>query len=202
MSQAFHNTRTSTQLLNGLRDAGNDAVWQEFVTRYQPLLSRYCLKLGLRDADAADVTQQILLEFSRSYQAGKYDREKGRLRQWLYGIAHNQVRNWRRRQRNKEVQIGADSDDGDFFARIDDEHHLSQVWEEEWQDSILRRCLHQVRAEVKETTYRAFELFALEQKPADEVAALLQTTANAVFSAKRRILRRIRELMPDAEEFL
>lgn len=200
MTHAIHNTKTSTQLLEGLRDADNDAIWQEFVTRYEPLMLRYCQKLGLRDADAADVTQQILLEFSKSYQAGKYDREKGRLRQWLYGIAHNQVRNWRRRNANREVQIAGQTDSVDFFAKIDDDNHLSRVWEEEWQDTILRRCLEQVRSEVQEKTFRAFEMFALEQKPAETVAQELETTQNAVFSAKRRILRRIRELMPEIEE--
>jgi RNA polymerase sigma-70 factor (ECF subfamily) len=57
-----------------------------------------------------------------------------------------------------------------------------------------------VRSEVKPETMRAFERFALDELPADEVAAELGLTQNAVFGAKRRVLGRIRELLPLVED--
>ncbi len=191
---------TSTHLLDGLKDPHNQAVWGQYVERYRPLLVRYGRRLGLREDEAEDVAQQILIEFSKAYQAGKYDRDKGRLRVWLFGIARNLIRNWQRRARRRERQVGFDSQQTDVFHRIEDNDALGAAWEQEWRDAVLKQCLVQVRAEVQPQTFEAFERFAYSEKPAEEVARELGITANAVFSAKRRVLRRIRELMPLVDE--
>ena len=76
---------------------------------------------------------------------------------------------------------------------------LLEIWEQEWRDAIVRQCLEQVRAEVQETTYEAFELFACRGWQAERVAEHLGLTPNAVFGAKRRVLERIRELRSEFE---
>ena len=76
-------TRTTTVLLEGLHDASNDAVWGEFDRRYRPVVFGFARRLGLDDADAADVAQETLTRFLEEYRRGVYDRERGRLRSWL-----------------------------------------------------------------------------------------------------------------------
>ena len=49
-------------------------------------------------------------------------------------------------------------------------------------------------------TLEAFRLFALEDWPAEKVGAHLDMTPNAVFGAKRRVLERVRELIPLMED--
>lgn len=198
-SSHFSVTITSTDLLLGLRDPNNSSIWQQYVDRYRPLLVKYGRKLGLKDADAEDVAQLTLVTFCRAYQDGKYDRERGRLRVWLFAIARNQILNWHRR-RDREVQISNDADRTDFFAGIDDENRMEQVWEEEWRDAVVKHCLDEIRREVEPRTFEAFELFATQGVAAEVVGEKLGITANAVFGAKRRILRRLRELLPAAEE--
>lgn len=195
-------TLTSTTILDGLRDPQNHGVWDAYVRRYRPLLLRYGHKLGLSDTDADDVAQQILSEFCRAYQQGKYDRTKGRLRHWLFGIARNQVRNWQRRAAPPAgVPDGANScTSTDFFARLPDDARMEALWEEEWRNTVLAQAMAQIRDEVEEHTFRAFHMFAYEGRPAEVVARELGTTANAIFSAKRRILRRLRELLPQVED--
>jgi RNA polymerase sigma-70 factor (ECF subfamily) len=70
------------------------------------------------------------------------------------------------------------------------------VWEEEWHHAVLRECLGMVRSEVEPSTFAAFELFVVQGWRAARVAERLNMTENAVFKAKRRILRRARELLP------
>ena len=67
---------------------------------------------------------------------------------------------------------------------------------------MLRQCLLEVSLEVEPKTFRAFELFARQGKPARDVANELGISENAVFGAKRRVLRRVRELLPKIEEVL
>jgi RNA polymerase sigma-70 factor (ECF subfamily) len=193
-------TVTNTFLLEGLQNPDNQVVWQEFVDRYRPLLVKYARRLGLKEADAQDASQQTLIAFCTAYQQGKYDREKGRLRIWLFGIARNQVMNMHRRDKRKEVQVAEDSDQTNFFARQGNENELEQIWEEEWRDAVLRQCLEEVRKEVDPKTIEAFELFAWKGTPAQEVAEKLGMTANAVFIAKHRVMKRIKELLPQMEE--
>ncbi|TWT46226.1 ECF RNA polymerase sigma factor SigL [Phycisphaerae bacterium RAS1] len=193
-------TMTSTFILEGLRDPDNRAVWGEYVARYRPLLVSYARRLGLAEPDAEDVAQQTLVSFSTAYQDGKYEREKGRLRAWLFAIARNQVVNWRRNQRSREHQVGEPDSGTGYFASQPDDKSMEAIWDEEWRAAVLARCLAQVRSEVQPATYEAFELFAYRGMAAEDVARKLGMTANAVFGAKRRILRRVRELLPDMEE--
>ena len=191
---------TTTLLLEGLKDAGNRLVWDQFVGRYRPLLVVYAGRLGLRPPDAEDVAQSILIEFSQAYRSGKYDRERGRLRDWLFGIARNQIANWRRRTAARpEVRVADAGSEADLLAEAVADDQWAALWEQEWRDAVMQQCLNEVRREVQPHTYEAFELFACRGWPADRVAAHLNITANAVFGAKRRILRRVRDLMPAVE---
>lgn len=194
------NTITNTVLLEGLRDAGNRSVWSQFVGRYQPLIVKYARRFGLHDADAEDAAQQALIAFCGAYQEGKYEREKGRLRVWLFGIARNQIRNAIKKGRRREVQITDNSTGTDFFARNLDDDTFERLWEEEWREAVLRQCLQEVAREFDPKTIEAFELFAWKGQTAQAVAERLGVTPNAVFIAKHRIMKRIRELMPKMED--
>lgn len=193
-------TITNTQLLDDLRNPGNETVWQQFVNRYMPMIVKYAVRSGLRSADAEDAAQQTMIAFCTAYQQGKYDREKGRLRFWLYGIARNQIKSVFRRRAKQEVQVAEDTAQTDFFARQPDEADLEKVWEEEWREAVLRQCLEEVHREFDAKSIEAFELFAWKGLPAQEVAERLGMTPNAVFIVKSRILKRIRELVPDMEK--
>ena len=185
-------TITSTSLLEGLKDAENDEVWQDYVGRYRPLLVRYAARSGVTPDDAEDVAQATLHAFCVSYREGRYDRRKGRLRAWLLGIAQNQVRRFKRRP-SPERQAGAEFFD---YAGAPAAPEQDEVWEQEWQSAVLRQCLEEIRREVKPRTFEAFERFALAGESAARIAEDLGVSENAVFLAKRRILRRVREIWP------
>lgn len=193
-------TMTNTILLEGLRDAGNKTIWRSFVERYRPLIVKYAMRFGMSESDAQDAAQHSLLAFCTSYQKGKYAREQGRLRHWLFGIARNQIRNAIRRRPRHEVQVAAEPDQTDFFDRISDDDRAEQAWEGEWRDAVLRQCLQEVRSEFDAKSLEAFELFAWKGLPAQEVGQQLGMTPNAVFIAKHRIMKRLREIVPQMEQ--
>ncbi len=94
-------TATSSSLLEGLKDAANRTRWHEYVDRYRPLIVSFSLSRGLDGEEAEDFAQTVLLEFSRAYRAGRYDAGKGRLRSWLFGIVHRQLRSFLRARRSR-----------------------------------------------------------------------------------------------------
>lgn len=189
-------TRTSTSLLEGLRDTGDVGRWTEYVGRYRPSIVAWAQRAGVPPADAEDVAQASLLAFCNAFLGGRYDREKGRLRAWLFGIVHKEVQAWRRRRRVGELPAAAAPPD----AADEAPHELERMWEEEWHAAVLRQCMDVVRREVQASTARAFELYVLQERPPEEVAGELGMTVNAVYGAKRRVLERVRELMPLMEE--
>ncbi len=192
-------TITSTYLLEGLKKPDNRTIWQQFVARYRPLLVSYGRRLGLREEEAEDAAQTTLMEFSTAFQVGKFDREKGRLRKWLFGIARNQIKNTFKK-RPREVQVGGETEHADLFAKVSDEDRWEELWEQEWRQAVLRQCLDEIRTQFDAKTVEAFELFASRGQPAKQVADQLEMSENAVFLAKHKILKRIRELVPQMEE--
>jgi RNA polymerase sigma-70 factor (ECF subfamily) len=63
----------------------------------------------------------------------------------------------------------------------------------------LMACLEQVRKELDPAVFEAFRLYALEDKPVEEVAVQLTMSHNAVYIAKSRVLSRLRQLEREFE---
>ena len=49
--------------------------------------NEFCRSRGLQDADARDVTQEVLVQISRRVEA--WDSSKGKFRSWLFRITQN-----------------------------------------------------------------------------------------------------------------
>ncbi len=193
-------TVTSTDLLDGLREPSNRATWDAYVGRYRPMIVEYARRVGAAAEDAEEIAQQALAAFAEAYRRGSYRRDRGRLRDWLFGIVRRQLRNWYRRHRGREVLVGTGVGGTDFFSRVAGEDRLRDLWEAECRAAVLDHCLRCVRREVQAATWDAFELFACRNWPAARVAEQLGISENAVFKAKERVIGRIRELRPIAEE--
>ncbi len=190
---------TCTELLQGLR-VQDEAAWSRFVERYRPVVLGWAERAGLSRDDAEDVTQSALADFTRAYREGRYDRDQGRLRAWLLGIARNELARWWRARPDRELPAGAAATTGGVLASLPSPDEQQALWEGEWRSAVLSEAMDAIRREVQPSTWRAFELFALEIRPAHEVAAELELSENAVYGAKRRVLQRLREVLPVLED--
>ncbi len=188
----MNTTVTSTELLAGLRDAHNKSAWRQLCARYEPILLACAGRAGLQQADAHDVVQETLLTFVERFRAGDYDRERGRLRAWLRGIAANKIHEVRRQRPRQEVQAADQTGSTQLLQRVPDEAELADDFEAEWERSVLAECLRLVREQVDVLTFESFRLYALEDRPVEEVAARLGITREAVYVHKSRVLKRLR----------
>lgn len=81
-----------------------------------------------------------------------------------------------------------------LIAELEDPNsRLSRAWDEEHNRHVMRKLLEEMRDEFEPRTWQAFERFALEARPAAEVAKELNLTPNAVFIAKSRVMSRLRQ---------
>src|SRR5262249_57394156 len=75
------------------RDPTDQAAWAEFVEHYGRHIYRWCRQWGLQDADAEDVTQEILLKLARKLREFTYNPESS-FRGWLKTVAHHAWRDF------------------------------------------------------------------------------------------------------------
>lgn len=191
-------TRTSTLFLQRITDLSDHAAWEQFDQRYRPILMSVGRRLGLGVVDAEDAAQETLAAFLVDYRAGRYKREMGRLRDWLAGIMAHKVRDSQRRTQRHSALIGAAATSPPVESIEDKSVELAM--QKEWLAAALRQTLDLVRQECTPEMFESFELFALQQWPAAQVAKRLGISADSVYQNKRRVLLRIRELLPQAEE--
>jgi DNA-directed RNA polymerase specialized sigma24 family protein len=57
---------TRPSLLARVRDGQDADAWSTFVTLYAPVVYRYVRRRGLQDAEAADLTQEVMVEVARA----------------------------------------------------------------------------------------------------------------------------------------
>lgn len=188
-------TRTTTQLLEGLHDPENSAAWAEFDARYRPILLAVARRVGLNDADAADVAQETVVRFLAEYRAGRYDRERGRLRAWVLTIARSRIAGLRRFRATRR-EVGADG-----LPSIPDADELEGHWMAERRRVLLREAMRelQARSRVEPKTMRAFELHVARGMPVAEVAEELGMSRHDVYLAKSRVTARLRDILAELE---
>ena len=75
---------TRASLLLRLRDPRNAAAWNDFLDLYGPLVYGYARKQGLQDADAADLSQDVLIAVAGAVGRLEYDPSYGAFRNWLF----------------------------------------------------------------------------------------------------------------------
>lgn len=186
---------TTTALLDQLHDFEGD-VWRGFAGRFGPLMVEFARRGGVAAEEVEDVAQETLLAFAQAYDKGGFDRDRGGLRTWMFSIARNKIVDWHRRR--GRVQRESVGDVTGFWSEVEGEQAWAN-WEETWERVLLELCISRARAEFKDSTFRAFELTALQGESAKVVAEQLGLTENAVFIAKHRVLGRMRELARDCE---
>lgn len=187
---------TTTLLLEGLHDPGNHRAWQEFQERYVPIMLAFARRLGLSESEAADATQDGLLRFLQEYRAGRYDRQRGRLRSWLIGIVRYRVADRRRMVATDPIVAGDTA-----IGQLPIDGALEAIWDAEQRQEILRRAFHALRADSRlaEKTILAFERLVIDERPVAEVAAELGMTANDVYVAKSRVYEKLSAVVLELE---
>jgi RNA polymerase sigma factor (sigma-70 family) len=189
---------TRASLLVRLRDPHDRDAWGHFVEVYGPLIYGYARRRGLQDADAADVTQEVLQQLSHALPEFAYDRSRGTFRGWLFTLVHHRVYDLATRSRKRE------QGSGDTGHQLSLEQRPAPVqeaeWNEEWQRRLFQCAAEWVRSSFEEPTWQAFWLTAVEGRKASDVASELGLTVGAVYIAKSRVVAKIKERVRELEE--
>lgn len=180
---------TRASLLVRLRDRLDESAWREFVQLYAPVVYRFARRRGLQDADAADLTQEVLRSVSGSVAA--FDSAKGPFRGWLFTVAHRRLHDLMHQRQRQPVGSGAHAT-VQFLNDVpaqDDE----AFWDQEYERQLFRLAAERIRPGVAESTWQAFWRTGVDGKSGQEVAQSLGLSVAAVYLAKSRVMVKLKE---------
>jgi RNA polymerase sigma-70 factor (ECF subfamily) len=198
--------RTSTTLLGRLRQAPSDpAAWTEFVQRYGPTIYTWCRQRKLQEADARDVTQDVLLKLGQKMCTFAYDPTRS-FRGWLRRLTQHACAELLE-HRSRPGKGSGDSRILELLksvaARDDLVKHLDEVFDRE----LLEEAMARVRLRVEARTWEAFRLLALERCSGPQAAAAVGMKVATALVAKSKVqkllraeLRKLEGSDPDARE--
>lgn len=190
---------TRPSLLVRIRDARDREAWGQFVEVYAPLVYDMARRRGLQDADAADLTQDVLRSVAGAIGRLDYDPRRGTFRSWLFTVTRNALNTFFEAQRRVPRGSG-DSAVQDWLANQPDSIDESTVWDREYERRLLDVAAEQVRLEFENATWQAFWRTAVEGQPAREAAESLGMSVGAVYIARSRVLSRIKEKVAQLRE--
>ncbi len=176
---------TRLSLVGRLHDPHDADAWGSFLTDYEPFLLGMLRRRGFQEADARDVTQQVLLSVARHVVDWKPDGRPASFRRWLMTIARNTslraLEQAARRPLAGEASSGA-------FERLP----ARTSPEDDYREEVMAWALSRIQHEFRPKTWSAFWESVVRQRPVEEVCRELQITAGALYMARSRVMARLK----------
>lgn len=188
---------TRASLLLRLRVPGDSAAWSDFASIYEPVIYRLARSRGLQDADAREVTQDVLMAVAGAIQ--RFDPQKEpRFGGWLARITRNATIDRIRRQRERG------SGRSDRMRALEQwpqpQADESAEFDLHSQRQLFRWAARQVRQQVQQQSWQAFWQTAVKGQGAAAVAEQLQMSVGAVYVARCRILARLKAIIAEVQQ--
>jgi RNA polymerase sigma-70 factor (ECF subfamily) len=177
---------TPASLLERLRLPTDPAAWSRFVELYTPLIYFWARGVGLQQADAADLVQEVFTLLLRKMPDFVYDAHRT-FRGWLRTVTLNL---WRENQRRRSpVPVVG----GVALTAVAAPDEAEALWEAEHRGYLVRRALELMRTDFQPASWKACWEVVVRGRTAAEVAAELGLSVGAVHAARFRVLARLRQ---------
>ncbi len=100
-------------------------------------------------------------------------------------MVNNRVRNLMRDRKDRPAKTD------DFDRNQQREPQPDEVFDTIWMEEHLWHCLRELKDEVDESTYKAFQFYVLEQRSIEDVCAELRMKPNNVYTIKWRMTEKV-----------
>jgi RNA polymerase sigma factor (sigma-70 family) len=183
---------TSVSLLERLRDASDEAAWRRLDAIYRPLITRWLGRDPRLGEEAEDIVQDVMQVLIRELPG--FERQpNGSFRRWLRTVTAHRVLAHNRARQNRPQALGGALEESPLAQLNDGRSELSQLWDREHDQYVLRRLLEMVEPMFEAATLAAFRRVVFDEVPAAKVAEEMGLAVSAVYLAKSRVLKSLRE---------
>jgi RNA polymerase sigma-70 factor (ECF subfamily) len=189
---ASANTGTSSSLLHRARGSDPEA-WRRLSELYGPVVYRWVRSAGIREHDAADIVQDVFQAVFTSLDRFRQDKPTDRFRDWLWTITRRRAIDLVRQRANQAAGAGGDEALALLSELPQRLPELPAGDEDSAHADLVRRALELVRPEFAAHTWQACIQTAVDGRRPADVAADLEMTIGAVYVARSRVLKRLRQ---------
>ncbi|BEU86666.1 RNA polymerase sporulation sigma factor SigH [Selenomonas sp. TAMA-11512] len=193
MKREYPRHKISTEALVALAQLGNKPALETLCVRFCALLHKASRQNYLRtmEEDAYQTVSESFLKAVRDYDFSRGTPFEGYVKRKVYGDLLTWFRSVRRRW-DREVTPSATESGEDFFDLVEgDASPEASV--------VLRESLRQAIAVLTERERRILQLLYVEGRTLKEVSAAVALSVKGVFSARTRILKKLRNVMEAGE---
>jgi RNA polymerase sigma-70 factor, ECF subfamily len=179
---------TQSLLMANIQSLENREAWQEFVQIYRPVIYRMARRRGMQDADAQDLSQDVLVRISKSID--RWEPQAGvRFRHWLRKVASNAIVTAVTKSKPVGIMDGSAADQ--ILAETPEVSAIkSELHDESYRERYLRAAAI-VKVDVSPVTWAAFEKTVVQGHSCEEAAESLGKSIGTIYAARSRILKRL-----------
>jgi len=191
---------TRVTLLQKLRQHPDEESWREFVRLYRPLIMSYAARFGADRHETEDIAQEALGIVAR--RIGSFERynHPGSFRAWLRKVTASKVRRLFAVKARRPMTFGGSTGLRLAASWPSPYDNQDAIWNEEWAKRQLQVAMTRAREEVQPKTWRAFEMYVLEGRNAEDTAREMNMRPGMVYVCKSRVLQRIRDISNTLEQ--
>jgi RNA polymerase sigma-70 factor (ECF subfamily) len=189
----------SSTLLEQVRDRRPEA-WRRLADLYGPVVYRWCRQLGVSEADVADVVQDVFVTVTAGIGQFRREQPGDSLGAWLRTIARRRVCDHFRRRQGQPSADGGTSAYQQILNLPDGADDSLSPQSVEQDARFSRRVLDLIRVEFENRTWDVFWQIVVDGRSPEEVAAGIGLSVPAVYKAKSRVLRRLRQELGGLEK--
>jgi RNA polymerase sigma-70 factor (ECF subfamily) len=146
------------------------------------------------------VSQEVLLAIAKSVGKWESDPNRGSFRGWLATITRNLVVNFLIRRERHPRGTG----DSDFLRWLEEvpatESDESQLFDLERRRQLFLWAASEIETEFRWETWRAFWETSVVGRSVGDVAIEMKMSAGAVYVARSRVMKRLREKVEGVRE--
>jgi RNA polymerase sigma-70 factor (ECF subfamily) len=183
---------TRYSLIAKLRDPADAHAWNEFVELYQPLIFRVASNRGLQEADARDVTQEVLARVCRVIESWDGEQRNSTFRGWLFRITRNLTIDYLRSARQGRLRLQTLNADNDLDQLPDPNSGDSSEFYLYFERQIFALAARRVQTEFQPKSWQAFWQTEVLRQPVAHVAEKLEMSRGAVYVARSRVIARLK----------
>ncbi len=193
----FPETRDS--LLVQVQDPANRDAWDLFARIYRPAIVRIAMARGLQHADAQDLAQQVLMAVASAIGTWEKRDESTRFRHWLSRVTKNAILNALTR-RPKDQAVGGSSIEELLREVVDRDKATTTLLENQLRRELYLQAAEMIKTEFRPDSWQAFELSVAGDLTIEQVAQQLGKSIGAIYTARSRIMFRLRETIAELIE--
>jgi RNA polymerase sigma-70 factor (ECF subfamily) len=169
--------------------AGNSRALEALYDRYSAIVYRMALRVVKSQELAEDIVQEVFWRVWR--RSSSFERDRGKVAQWLFGIAHNLCIDELRRMRSRPVSVYEDVEHPLIQQLPDDRIDVAEAaWHSE-QRRVISTALHQLPAAQRQ----AIELAYFSGLSHQEIATKLDRPLGTIKTRVRLGLHKLRSLL-------